>query len=308
MSDRIQKPKTQRGKRALLKREPKVIENTKQALLLRGATASDKAMKFIKDVHALKKMHSTYFGEKHPLNPFEDPTPLEEFARKYDTALFGFCSHNKKRPNNVIFGRLYDYHMLDMIEFGLEQFQPLAEFKGSKVSLGVKPLLIFTGDLWHQNDEYGRCKSLLIDFFRGEMVEQVRLGGFEHALCFTAADGKVFFRSYKIVTQKSGTKTPRVELLEIGPSADLVLRRTKLASADLFKTACRVPVQAKPKKTKNISKNALGTKLGRIHMPRQDFKKLQVKRGRALRPERKTSKKVRAKDGAAGGTSPAAAE
>ena len=107
--------------------------------------------------------------------------------------------------------------------------------------------------------------------------------------------------------KKSGTKIPCIELEEIGPSADLSIRRTKLASADLFKTACRTPVQAKvddrksniihqssssfllqPKKVKNISKDVFGTKMGRIHMPRQDFKKLQVKRGRALRPEKKS--------------------
>ena len=86
-----------------------------------------------------------------------------------------------------------------MIEFGIEQSKSLSDIKSSKVMTGTKPCLIFSGDLWHQNEEYSRCKSLLIDFFRGEEVEQVLLAGFEHALSFTAADGKIFFRSYKYV-------------------------------------------------------------------------------------------------------------
>lgn len=45
--------------------------------------------------------------------------------------------------------------------------------------------------------------------------------------------------------KKSGTKTPHIELEEIGPAADLVIRRSKLASSDLFKTACRTPAAAK---------------------------------------------------------------
>jgi hypothetical protein len=45
--------------------------------------------------------------------------------------------------------------------------------------------------------------------------------------------------------KKSGTKTPHIELEEIGPAADLVIRITQLASSDLFKTACRTPAAAK---------------------------------------------------------------
>ncbi len=92
---------------------------------------------------------------------------------------------------------MFDQHLLDMIEFGVDQFKALSEFKNTKVMTGCKPCLIFSGDVWHQNEEYTKCKSLLIDFFRGEVVEQVRLAGFEHAISFTAADGKIFLRSYK---------------------------------------------------------------------------------------------------------------
>ena len=49
----------------------------------------------------------------------------------------------------------------------------------------------------------------------------------------------------RILLKKSGHPTPRVELDEIGPSLDLVLRRTHLASSDLYKEACKVPKAAK---------------------------------------------------------------
>lgn len=90
----------------------------------------------------------------------------------------------------------------------------------------------------------------------------------EHVLHFTSLDGKIYMRSYRWVEaymlqqaqrvgvracsvlmcpccrsllKKSGCRTPRIELEEIGPSLDLVLRRTHLASDDLYKLAHRKP-------------------------------------------------------------------
>lgn len=45
--------------------------------------------------------------------------------------------------------------------------------------------------------------------------------------------------------KKSGTRIPRIELVEIGPRMDLRVRRTKLATDDLFKQACKKPKELK---------------------------------------------------------------
>ena len=76
------------------------------------------------------------------------------------------------------------------------------------------------------------------------------------------------------MTKKSdNVRLPRVELEEIGPRMDLTVRRTHLASEDLFKTACKQVKNVKrveKRKTKNITEDGLGTTLGRIHVPAQN--------------------------------------
>ena len=52
---------------------------------------------------------------------------------------------------------------------------------------------------------------------------------------------QVFIRSYRVHLRRASdsVRSPRAEMEEIGPSLDLVLRRSHLASDDLYKTACR---------------------------------------------------------------------
>ena len=55
----------------------------------------------------------------------------------------------------------------------------------------------------------------------------------------------VFLQIARIQLKKSGSRVPRVELEEVGPAADLVLRRTKIASDDLYRRAKKRPDAAK---------------------------------------------------------------
>jgi len=54
-----------------------------------------------------------------------------------------------------------------------------------------------------------------------------------------------FVKTARIQLKKSGSRVPRVELEEVGPGADLVLRRTKIASDDLYRRAKKRPDAAK---------------------------------------------------------------
>ena len=58
-------------------------------------------------------------SRKNKMLPFEDEQPLEFLAHKNDASLFMFGSHNKKRPHNIVMGRLFDFHILDLIELSL---------------------------------------------------------------------------------------------------------------------------------------------------------------------------------------------
>ncbi|XP_015610186.1 ribosome production factor 2 homolog [Cephus cinctus] len=291
---RIVKPTSHRGKRAILKKEPQLFEDAKQTLCIKGASTSQLVTDCMKDLYDLKKPDAQMMQKKNDIRPFEDVTRIEQFCQKLNSPLFMFASHNKKRPHNLVMGRVFEHTLLDMVEFGVENYKSLKEFKVGKISTGTKPILIFNGEVFENNHEFGRIRNLLVDMFQREVVGKVRLQGLEHVLSFTAVDNKILLRSYRIQLKKSGTRIPRIELEEIGPRMDLEIRRTKLAADDLFKQACKKPKELKVKKKKNISKNTLGTTLGRIHIGAQKLNSIQTRKMKGLKKtvaERKAERK-----------------
>jgi len=280
---RVSQPKTRRGKKFLEERAPKITENDKKVLLIRGGKTSPVILQCLKDLYLLKKPLVCQMHRKNPFHLFDDDTGLEKFTEKFDASLFLFGSNSKKRPDNLVFGRMFDFHILDMIEFRVENFRSAMEFNVPKATLGTKPALIFQGEKFQTDATFKRAANLLTDCFKGETAENVRLQGLELVITFTAIENRILFRVYRTYLKKSGTRLPRVELAEVGPCMDLVLGRTKLASDDLMKTALRQPFQLRAKKTKNISHDVFGSKLARVHVGRQDIHSLQTRKMKGLR-------------------------
>ena len=231
----------------------------------------------------MKKPHGVRLSKKNQILPFEDEQPLEFLAHKNDASLFMLGNHNKKRPDNVVMGRCFDFHIMDILEFGVHNFKPSHEFKANSPGLGMRPCFVFCGDDFELKPDYKRLANLFLDFFRGKPTSMINLRGLENVIVLTAVDGMVFFRHYAVLLEKSDQNFPRVELEEIGPSFDIELRRTKLCSDELWKKACVKHPSAVPKKTKNVETDTLGTKLGTVHMGRQSLTELVTKKTKALR-------------------------
>lgn len=78
------------------------------------------------------------------------------------------------------------------------------------------------------------------------MVENLNLTGVDRVFVCTAISSKsVLLMHCALRLKKSGTTIPRMELVEVGPSMDLVIRRHRLPNESLLKEAMKTPDQAK---------------------------------------------------------------
>lgn len=284
---RTPKPKTKRARRALEKKAPKIVENPKSALFIRGQNTSAIVISALTDLYRLKKPDAALLKKKNPILPFEDASGLEFLSQKNDASLFVLATHSKKRPHNLTFGRTFDYHLLDLLEVGITQYKPLSEFKNVKCSAGGKHTFLFNGEIFEQKEEFKMFKNYMLDFYRGEQITSLDLAGLDHVVSISASqEGKIYLRVYMVSLKKSGTRLPRIELEEMGPSIDLEIRRVKPPAPEVLREALKVPRTLKPKKVKNVSTDMLGKKYGRIHMEKQDLDKMALRKMKGLKRTR----------------------
>lgn len=291
-------PRNARSKRAMEKREPKAIENTKTCLFLRGSSCSQIVQDALNDLHSMRAPHAKKFSKKNPIHPFEDASSLEFFSEKNDASLFVFGSSQKKRPHAMTLVRMFHHKVLDMLELYLdpESFRTISQFKNKKFAVGLRPMVLFAGTAFESPvaNEFTLAKSFFLDFFRGEPSDKIDVEGLQYIVSLTAEDlagdgdakPSIHLRVYLIHTKRSGQKLPRVEVEEIGPRMDFRVGRVQEADAAMLKDAMRKARGHEEGVKKNISTDSMGDKLGRIHLGRQDLGELQTRKMKGLKRSR----------------------
>jgi ribosome production factor 2 len=302
---KIVQPKTKAGKRALERKAPKLVEEPRKALILSGHKTSQLIKDFLVDIQKMKATESLKLtSRKHEILPFEDggEVEIETFSSKSDASLFLLGNHTKKRPNNIIMGRMYDFKLYDMIEFGVADYKGLQTFQASTIpQLGNKPAFIFAGQEFSTNKALIQTKSLLLDFFRGRQIEKLNLKGLDRVVFVSyitpqkwAAGSSldeeitptIVFRQYAVRYKKSGTNVPRTVLEEMGPHFNLTVRRRREPTVDLEREAMKKPKLA-PKKVKNVGADVLDGKVGKIYIPRQDLDSVSLNKMKGMKRERR---------------------
>lgn len=278
------------GKQKFRKKQKKEVPKNgpKKQVFVRGTKTSDIVRAVLQELHWLRSEHSVKLRGKEAPRPFEDFSSLERHSKKQEASLFVYGSHSKKRKHNLIFTRMFNYQMLDMVELGVvgETFKTSAEIGNGSYTPGTRPAIIFHGEPFDNDEDFKRIKSLLLDTLHLDDTPVINLRGVDRVIVVTATEQKnILFRQYRVKRLKSGQKCPHISLLEIGPHIDFTFRR-RIAGSEELQILSRQREKQANKTKKNIGKNERGERVGQIHMHRQNLGKivkLTSKKPKALR-------------------------
>ena len=277
--------------------------------MLKGSKTSSVILSLLRSFHILQQPHSTHLHQPHAIHPFDDSSSLEFLASKADASTFVLGSHSKKRPDNLVLGRTFDYQVLDMVEYGVKAatYQGIEEFEGVRkatVRYGSKPCIVFQGE-WDQQglgggegggdaagggDDWAVQRSLWLDLLKGETLPAINLSAVDRVVVLTAQQpSTIHFRHYGIRLRPSPTSAlPLVELDEVGPRVDFSFRRRQRAPADLVRASMQRPKRTaeRAKERKNLEVNSMGERVGRVHMQRQNLSNVAIARLKGLKRKR----------------------
>jgi hypothetical protein len=87
--------KTHKGRKILEKRAPKILENPKKSIIMKGKKSSEVLNQLLRELHMMRgtDMSQLLMKKTHDVNPLEDASLIERTSVKYDSALFVVGNH-----------------------------------------------------------------------------------------------------------------------------------------------------------------------------------------------------------------------
>ncbi|XP_015787889.1 ribosome production factor 2 homolog [Tetranychus urticae] len=205
----------------------------KKVLFVKGNNSNTLTNLLLRDFSRLKRPYSVFPPEKYDIKPFEDASKILELAQQNECSLFMFSSHNKKRPNNIIIGRLSEEQLMkDMVEIGIDNFFSMQHFKGPKLPQGSRLCLVFDGSVFQERDDYRLIRDILVELFAGHTRECPKLSKVDYNVKISCVDECAKFESSRICTKYKGSKVAKIEYEDMGPNFDFKVRRIKLFTTE----------------------------------------------------------------------------
>lgn len=134
-----------------------------------------------------------------------------------------------------------------------------------------------------------RLKNYFLDFFGPKKLDEANIVEIKKFMVFTATTENAIevktFEAKQI--SEALVLAGKVDIVEVGPSFTLTHRRSKIATYDEFKAACKKPavVKAETKKLrKNVFTNALGEKKAKVYMQQQDVETIATRKFKKQKP------------------------
>lgn len=169
------------------------------------------------------------------------------------------------------------------------------------IPLGARPVVIFSGTVFDYDEKLKRAKNLIHDFF----VEGVQKDSIDilteprYVISVTGTEKSIHLRFFYVrlrASELEKLKNGEPELsngvfVEIAPRIRLTLGRSQIAKDEEFNQACKQRKIKAKKHEKNISKNQLGDRIGRVYVEQQDLKSLRLRKRKAKLPEGEKPKK-----------------
>jgi len=221
--------------------------NYKRVALIRGSGCSSELLGLLRCLLRIKEgwvVNELRNNHRH-FRAFKAPEELEMLCRRKRCGLFVLGYGHRKHPNNLIFGRMHDGHLLDMLEFGTTQIQGWV--KGViKSSPGQAPLLLFHGNF---SSEYRmRVRSVLTDLLSVGTASVVDKAGIQSAWSVVLVEQphlgvqadlsfSLQLQYFKVWRPQSGSPFCAPNLQLQGPCFWLFPRRFMTAHGQLWETA-----------------------------------------------------------------------